>query len=556
MANRTDAEPVDSIRTMPIGGWSAGPRAWWETRWMAALAILAAMVPLAYPAIPPLVDLIGHLGRYRVELGDSLPLERYYDFHWALIGNLGVDVLVMGLAPLVGLEPAVKLIALAIPALTVAGFLWVAREVHGRIPPTAYLAIPFAYGQPFLFGFVNFALAMALAFLAFGLWLRLSRLGHIRLRQWLFVPISLIVYFTHAYGWGALGLLCFSAEAVRLHDRGERWFTAAFHAALNASVMALPVIITLLWREGAGGHTSDWFNWKVKWVWLKGTLRDRWRWFDQASLIVVGAIFFEAMRNPRTTYSRNLAFSGLVLLVGFVLLPRIVFGSAYADMRLLPFVFAVFLLAIRFKRPVPRPLGQGIALMALLFVAVRLGGNSYSLAIAARDQQAKLGALAHIPTGARVVSFYGLSCSGTWALARNSHLGAMVIARREGFSNDQWYMDGLNLLEIKYRAAGAFTFDPSEVVRPNRCPDPLHRSIDDALGRLPRRAFDYLWLIDAPAHNPRLTSGMDRVWAGAASELYRINLPGAVPPQAIPQTAAAPARPARAQAGKSLAARR
>ena len=29
---------------------------------------------------------------------------------------------------------------------------------------------------PFLFGFVNFALSMALAFLAFGLWLRLGRL--------------------------------------------------------------------------------------------------------------------------------------------------------------------------------------------------------------------------------------------------------------------------------------------------------------------------------------------------------------------------------------------
>ena len=175
------------------------------------------------PPIPPLVDLLGHMGRYRVELGDSPWLERYYSFHWALIGNLGVDLLVMALAPLIGLEPAVKLIVIAIPAMTVAGFLWVAREVHGRIPPTAYFAIPFVYGYPFLFGFVNFALSMALAFLAFGLWLRLGRLGRTRLRAWLFVPISLVVFFTHAYGWGALGLLCFSAEAVRQHDRGERW---------------------------------------------------------------------------------------------------------------------------------------------------------------------------------------------------------------------------------------------------------------------------------------------------------------------------------------------
>ena len=100
------------------------------------------------------------------------------------IGNLGVDLLMMALAPLIGLEPAVKLIVLAIPPLTVAGFLWVAREVHGRVPPTAYFAIPFAYGHPFMFGFVNFALSMAFAFLAFGLWLRLGRLGRTAAARW------------------------------------------------------------------------------------------------------------------------------------------------------------------------------------------------------------------------------------------------------------------------------------------------------------------------------------------------------------------------------------
>src|SRR5678809_610340 len=90
----------------------------------------------------------------------------------------------------------VELVVLAIPPLTAAGFMWVAREVHGRIPPTAFLALPFIYGFPFLFGFVNFALSVAFAFLAFGLWLRLGRLERTRLRSWLFVPISLVVFFT------------------------------------------------------------------------------------------------------------------------------------------------------------------------------------------------------------------------------------------------------------------------------------------------------------------------------------------------------------------------
>ena len=72
------------------------------------------MIPLIYPPIPPLVDLFGHMGRYRVELdlAHSPYLQRYYDYHWAAIGNLGVDLLIIPLGRLIGLEPAVKLIVL------------------------------------------------------------------------------------------------------------------------------------------------------------------------------------------------------------------------------------------------------------------------------------------------------------------------------------------------------------------------------------------------------------------------------------------------------------
>ena len=94
------------------------PAGWWEQRWFLALVTMLVAVPLLYPPIPPLVDLFGHMGRYRVELDlDHSPwLQRYYDYHWAAIGNLGVDLLVIPLGQLIGLEPAVKLIVLDDPA--------------------------------------------------------------------------------------------------------------------------------------------------------------------------------------------------------------------------------------------------------------------------------------------------------------------------------------------------------------------------------------------------------------------------------------------------------
>jgi len=499
-------------------------RPWWESRLCLALVVLATMIPLLYPPVPPLVDLFGHMGRYRVELdlSHSPWLKQYYDYHWAAIGNLGVDLLVIPLGQLLGLEPAVKLIVIAIPPLTAAGFLWVAREVHGRIPPTAFVALPFIYGYPFLFGFVNFALSVALAFLAFGLWLRLGRLGRTVLRGWLFVPISLIVFFAHTYGWGLLGLMCFSADAVRIHDRGRTWWRAGIEAALHTSVMAVPAVIMLIWRtETHGGQTIDWFDWKIKWHWIYSALRDQWKWFDIGSLIAAGLVFLYALVSRKLTLSRNLAFSAIVLAISFAIIPRIVFGSAYADMRLVPYLIAVAILAIRFRGAPDRRTAQVLAVIGLLFFATRTAANTISLGMAGADQRAKLHAIDVMPRGARVITLTGMSCSEYWPLLRNSHLGAMVIVRREGFSNDQWLLEGVNLLDLKYRAAGYFAADPSQLVRPNRCLDRLHRMIDQSLSALPRDDFDYVWLVDVPPYNPALVAGMRPVWRGPGSILYQ-----------------------------------
>jgi hypothetical protein len=516
MTRGVEAAPADQV--------ADAARPWWERPWFLALVVLATMVPLLYPPVPPLVDLLGHMGRYRVELDlDHSPwLQRYYDYHWAAIGNLGVDLLVIPLGKLFGLELAVKLIVLAIPPLTAAGFLWVAREVHGRIPPTVFFALPFIYGYPFLFGFVNFTLSVALAFLAFGLWLRLGRLERTGLRSWLFAPISLVVFLCHTYGWGLLGLMCFSADAVRLHDRGRSWWRAGLEAALHTSVMALPILVMLIWRsETHGGETSSWFEWKIKWRWIYSALRDRWKWFDIGSLAAAALAFLYAIFSRKLTLSRNLAFSAIVLAVCFAILPRIIFGSAYADMRLVPYLMAVALLAIRFRGAPDRRTAQVLAVLGLVFFATRTAANTISLGIAANDQSAKLQAIDLMPRGARVISMVGMPCQEYWPMLRNGHLGAMVIVRREGFSNDQWLLEGVNLLDLKYRAAGYYAADPSQLVRPNRCRDPLHRMIDVSLAALPRADFDYVWLIDVPPYDPSTVADMKPVWRGPGSILYK-----------------------------------
>jgi hypothetical protein len=318
--------------------------------------------------------------------------------------------------------------------------------------------------------------------------------------------------------------MCFSADAVRLHDRGRTWWRAGIEAALHTSVMALPVLVMLIWRsETHGGQTVDWFNWKIKWRWIYSALRDRWKWLDIGSLILPALVLLYAIFSRKLTLSRNLAFSAIVLAISFAILPRIVFGSAYADMRLVPYLMAVVLLAIRFRGPPDRTTAHVLAVVALLFFATRTAANTVSLWTAADDQKAKLTALDHVGEGARVITLTGMPCVEYWPMLRNSHLGAMVIARREGFSNDQWLLEGINLLDLRYRAAGYFAADPSQLVRPDRCYDRLHRTISESLGALPRNDFDYVWLIDVSPYDAKLVADLPVVWRGPGSVLYRLH---------------------------------
>jgi hypothetical protein len=82
------------------------PKPFWERRDFILALILLSALPLLWPDVPPLLDLPGHMGRYRVQLdlADLARLQQFFDFQWAVIGNLGVDLLVQLLAPLIGLE--------------------------------------------------------------------------------------------------------------------------------------------------------------------------------------------------------------------------------------------------------------------------------------------------------------------------------------------------------------------------------------------------------------------------------------------------------------------
>ncbi|WP_343526221.1 hypothetical protein [Sphingomonas sp.] len=509
---------------------------WWQTRWFVAAMALLAALPLIWPTVPPLVDLPGHMGRYRVQLEYAHQpwLANWYHFEWQLIGNLGIDLLIEPLAPIFGLELAVKLIVIAIPVLTVTGLLWIAREVQGRIPATALFALPLAYSYPIQFGFVNFALSMALALNLFALWLRMGRLGAVRLRAGLFVPLSCILWVAHTFGWGVLGVLAFSAELIRQHDirraKGARgvkgWAEAAFRAGIGCIPLALPMVMMVLWRSGdhVTGQTTDWFNWRWKINWVTMVLRDRWMAFDLASVTVLFLVLLKGVRDERVEYSRNLVLTAAFLAVVYLLLPRIVFGSAYADMRLAPYVLAIALIALRPRRGLSLRGASTLAVVGLLFFVVRIGVTTVSFVMYSNDYDRVLAALDHVPPRARLLTFVGRPyCADVWPSSRLEHVAGLALERKLAYANDQWSMAGGQLLTARYAPAKRFAHDPSEIVTPRRCRGQWWRPIDTALKLLPRDAFDYVWLVHPPRYDEALTRGMTPIWRSGRDVLYRID---------------------------------
>ena len=509
-----------------MDGGITGPR-WWQTRLFVILVALVTAVPLVVPDVAPLVDLPGHMARYRVQLSHgTVPwLNDWYNFDWQLIGNLGVDLLIVPFEKLFGLELAVKLIVMTIPPLTAVGFLWIAREVHGRIPATALFALPLAYCYPFQFGFVNFALAMALALNAFALWLRLGRLDQFRLRAILFLPIGFLLWLTHTFGWGVLGVLAFSAELIREHDKRKGWIEPWFRAGLHCLPLAPPALLMVLWRSGghATGQTADWFNWPAKINWLTMLLRDRWTMFDIGSVGVLLLVLLKGLRDPSIQYSRNLALSALFLLAVFLLLPRIVFGSAYADMRLAPFMVGIAVIALRPRAGTSSRSGMVLALLGLTFFLVRTAGTTVSYWIYDTVYDRELAALEKLPVGAKLVSFVGETCYNQWTMTRLQHLPGMAMVRRLAYTNDQWSMPGAQMLTVRYAPAKRFAHDASQIVTSTQCPTEWWRPISISLVKFPRDAFDYVWLISPPNYDKRLEQGLIPVWRDGNSALFRID---------------------------------
>jgi hypothetical protein len=498
-------------------------------RFGGVLLVLATMLPVAFLRTPPMIDVLGHMGRYELQTGlDRDPfLQMFYAFQWRVLGNLGADLLVQVLYPMLGMVGATRIAVLLVPLLGAGGILLLSRQVHGRVTPFAVLGLALIYALPFTWGFLNFSLAMSLALLAFTLWLRL---GPGRRRVVLFVPLSLGVWLCHTFGWAFLGILCTAESLARRHGENPAIRAVLLATVRDCAPLLAPLVPMLMWRSSAAGAGIDgWFDLKEKAAWLISTQRLSWEWTDKlcAGLLIV--VVYAGFRNPRVAADRALALAAGLAAATFVLLPRQIFGSVFADMRLAPYALLLALLALRDTGAART---RTVLLTgALTFVAFRLALTGHVYREREREMEAHLGALQAIPAHARLATLIEVPCHQEWPLPWYSHLGSVALVRKHVFANDQWANSSMNPLRVHFPQAERYATDDRQLFYPPRCG--MSPTLAQSLRALPLRAFTHVWIVGiAPGTIPR-RSGLTPAWRSADAAVFTVDHPPIVGPNRL-----------------------
>lgn len=456
-----------------IGGRESGLIAW--------VFMLLSALPYFVASQPQLADYPSHLARYHILLnqGQSPWLSHYYTIDWQWTGNLGADLLILGAAPLIGLERAGWLLGAILPPLTGLGIIAVEWVLRRKIGVGAILAMALIWSPAMGLGFYNFCLSLALALLAFALWVRMEGW---RGRSWIFLPIGPLVWLCHLSGWGILGILVFGYEWSRRKNFSVFWASWP---------LLLPFVFFFLGSgEGTGQHLLNYGRnvWAYKQgIWelaLRGYSKD----LDVASLWLVLGIIGCALIERKI--DGRLGWAAFLLLLLSWVVPRHLGGGDYADYRLIAVGLLVACLAIRI------PVSRLVFAMACLLFIVRLGVTTAAWERSGRETDALLATLEHIPVGARVAGAVVVQPS-TWVLNPLEHVSSYATVRRDALVNSHFAVPGVHTLQVK--GLGASFADPSHRIL-NVPGTPI-----DLTHFKPAEYADYLWFVggEVPSALPK-----------------------------------------------------
>lgn len=495
---------------------------WLQSAWLIPVLCLAAALPLIGPQIPGLLDMPGHIGRYAIQMdaGQSPDLARWYSYRWALVPNLGADMMAMFFRRYFDFFTAVKISILLIPPIYVAGILILSRVVHGYTTPPALFLVPVGFSYFFHFGFVNFCVGIGLAFLGYALWRWLGDRGRPVVRAVLIVPIACAIWIAHLSGWGLLCILCGCDELIRLRARRQGWVRLGMDCGLRLWPLLVPLLLGILFgpENNSAEYTGHFFDMVEKLAFFAFVLRDRWIAWDIAAASILLSLYIYGVRSRAFACDPALVLATLIVAALYILLPTQLVGSWWADVRLAPPLYSVALLSLRPTREMSRKAMTGMAVAGMLFIGARFAGNAISLSLWDAQFRKDAAAFDAVPRGSTMVTLAVGPCGAElpWNRDRRAHLSGLAIPLRHVFDNGQWATPGGHLIRVHNSDAGPFQTSPSGEWRTRDCGpnEAWYHHLDD----IPR-TVPYLWIVGIDIARP--LPGWTKIRDTGSAQLYR-----------------------------------
>ncbi|MGE4430879.1 MAG: hypothetical protein AB7E05_09100 [Sphingobium sp.] len=477
------------------------------------ILIAAALLPMVVAPIPGLADLPNHIARHHVlfHFGEGGPIDRYFDVHWRWIGNLGLDLPVLGLMHFMDAQMATRIAAAFIAPLMVVALLALSRAGHGRVSASAMLAMPLVFHQAYLYGFANYCLGVALGLLVLAAWLTRPPESW---RGWLlYAALSVLVWTAHMGGWSILVVAAGCAELTRIRSGRD-----ILKAAGRLWPLAMPLLPLLLWRgEATDTPLFGWAEQDILWAKTLNFLTVLKGWSRPADLAMTGMIGLLALLAfiwaGRRRLDARLFAAGIGICLMATLMPTTILGSWGADFRLAPMGVILLLLSIA---PAADPRRERLIFAAgLALFLIRSVGIAVSWHRASQALEERLRLLDDVPRGSRM-GFIAVQtdCAFPWEINPDRKLPGLAIARRDVFTNTMFKVDGADLMTIRAPQDRARWYDLSEDVAAI-CPDNRidYPALSQRIEEMAQDRFTRIWIWGAPADRIPLPPGYRRMRA-------------------------------------------
>lgn len=498
----------------------------------AALALAAVLAaPFFLVDMPPVLDYPNHLARFMVLAypGDRA-LSAMYAPHWALLPNLGADILGLLLLKITPVHVGGRLVLAMAMFAPVLGINLYSRAAFGRWSWWPLASALAAYNGAFLMGFMSFQLSVGLAFAGAALWLRLRQKGHFWLSAAVGAVFMTAAFICHLFGVAVMALLIGAREGEDLivlwRKAGRPPYAEAARRVVLLAMTMCPAMVLFL-SSGLASAPPTRHQWDAGHkVW---DLFTAFMSYSRLLTLVTGLFVFVVVilgwRGARFAPGARLALA-LGALV-YVLEPNALQTGSFVDLRV-----GLILGFLLFAGVQPRVAVRD-ALVCAVAVAALIGGRVGDIALGWVHHRVDLadvrGAIAQVPQGARVLVARGPAGGPGPAerllpgvYATDGHVSALLAIERKAFWPLIFADPRQQPLVIlpPYVSLAAPLSEPvgwSALAKSSFSADDLA-----AAGNLNawRQAYDYVLLVDAEGAGPP-PAGLQTLYAGSYARLYR-----------------------------------